>query len=429
MIRWILGILLVIVLILAIVFLFRRFTSGPDDINVDVPGEVANNGEAASQMPNVVGDSVATSAGQPVQGNVLDNDTDPQNEALTVTAEPVNGPTNGTLQLNVDGSFVYTPNAGYVGSDSFTYEVCDASGNCTTGTVQITVNSAVDAGSAEPGTSDGGEGAGADEPSGSDSSGDTTGTDSQPTDSGSGTSDAGTGSTDTSEPPSTGEGTQPTEDTSGSSAGTTDSGTADSSDSAANDAAGSGGAPSNVAGQPVTDPAKHAIKQGEWLIQIARCYGTSPETIVSQNNIPYPGWIMPDEELTISGVGLVSEPFFEPCIMFHTVVQGDTLYSLAQHYQVPLDMLIKANFGCYGYGYYYSPPVATPHDADGQGDETGWYAAPKSVVGPGFGAHSPYIYTGCYVPYYNPTIYIGQELVIPVNLDNADMRPAPTPTQ
>ena len=65
----------------------------------------------------------------------------------------------------------------------------------------------------------------------------------------------------------------------------------------------------------------------------------------------------------------------------------------------------------------------------GQGGGAGWYADPKSVSGPGYGAHSPYIYTGCYVPYYNPTIYVGQELVIPVNLDNADMRPAPTPTQ
>jgi len=31
------------------------------------------------------------------------------------------GPAHGTLVLNQDGSFVYTPDAGYFGEDSFTY--------------------------------------------------------------------------------------------------------------------------------------------------------------------------------------------------------------------------------------------------------------------------------------------------------------------
>ena len=34
----------------------------------------------------------------------------------------VNGPADGTLQLNPDGSFTYTPNQGFSGPDSFTYE-------------------------------------------------------------------------------------------------------------------------------------------------------------------------------------------------------------------------------------------------------------------------------------------------------------------
>ena len=57
---------------------------------------------------------------------VLANDTDANgNGTLSVQTTPVVGPTNGSLTLNADGSFTYTPNAGYTGSDSFTYRVCD----------------------------------------------------------------------------------------------------------------------------------------------------------------------------------------------------------------------------------------------------------------------------------------------------------------
>jgi hypothetical protein len=37
----------------------------------------------------------------------------------------VTGPTNGVLVLNADGSFSYTPNAGFRGTDSFTYQAHD----------------------------------------------------------------------------------------------------------------------------------------------------------------------------------------------------------------------------------------------------------------------------------------------------------------
>ena len=50
---------------------------------------------------------------------VLVNDTDAENE--TLTAQLASGPTNGTLQLNANGSFTYTPNPGFSGDDSFSY--------------------------------------------------------------------------------------------------------------------------------------------------------------------------------------------------------------------------------------------------------------------------------------------------------------------
>jgi VCBS repeat-containing protein len=55
---------------------------------------------------------------------VLGNDTDPDDGDL-LTAIPVDNPTNGTLALNDDGSFTYTPNTDFSGTDSFTYVAND----------------------------------------------------------------------------------------------------------------------------------------------------------------------------------------------------------------------------------------------------------------------------------------------------------------
>ncbi|MEP5620022.1 MAG: Ig-like domain-containing protein, partial [Gilvibacter sp.] len=62
-----------------------------------------------------------------ITGNVLDNDSDPEgdDQAVDVTVTPISGPSNGTLIINPDGSFTYTPNAGYIGTDQFVYSVCD----------------------------------------------------------------------------------------------------------------------------------------------------------------------------------------------------------------------------------------------------------------------------------------------------------------
>jgi hypothetical protein len=71
---------------------------------------------------------------------VLGNDSDPDGDTLTATL--VDGPANGSLSLNVDGSFSYTPNAGFTGSDSFTYKASDATTDSNTATVSITVKDA-----------------------------------------------------------------------------------------------------------------------------------------------------------------------------------------------------------------------------------------------------------------------------------------------
>ncbi|NOG48612.1 MAG: tandem-95 repeat protein [Chloroflexi bacterium] len=74
---------------------------------------------------------------------VLTNDTDVDGDSLTAVL--VVGPTNGTLTLNSDGSFIYTPNANFNGSDSFTYKANDGTADSNVATVTITVNPVNDA--------------------------------------------------------------------------------------------------------------------------------------------------------------------------------------------------------------------------------------------------------------------------------------------
>jgi uncharacterized delta-60 repeat protein len=69
---------------------------------------------------------------------VLDNDTDADGDPLTAVL--VAGPANGTLGLNPDGTFSYTSNSGFVGTDTFTYTAGDGQAQSNAATVTITVN-------------------------------------------------------------------------------------------------------------------------------------------------------------------------------------------------------------------------------------------------------------------------------------------------
>ena len=73
---------------------------------------------------------------------VLGNDTDPENDPLTAIL--VDDVTNGTLTLNSDGSFTYTPNANFSGTDIFTYVADDGISSSNIATVTITVNNVDD---------------------------------------------------------------------------------------------------------------------------------------------------------------------------------------------------------------------------------------------------------------------------------------------
>ncbi|MCW9032619.1 MAG: VCBS domain-containing protein, partial [Rhodospirillales bacterium] len=55
------------------------------------------------------------------------------------------GPTNGSVEIDEDGNYTYTPNDDYNGEDSFTYEVTDENGAITTATVTLDVTPVADA--------------------------------------------------------------------------------------------------------------------------------------------------------------------------------------------------------------------------------------------------------------------------------------------
>jgi hypothetical protein len=97
--------------------------------------------EPENTAPVAVNDSYATNQGILLQvpaPGVLGNDTDADNDPLTAVLGT--GPANGTLQLNANGSFTYTPATGFSGSDSFTYRAHDGTTTSNLATVSITVN-------------------------------------------------------------------------------------------------------------------------------------------------------------------------------------------------------------------------------------------------------------------------------------------------
>jgi VCBS repeat-containing protein len=97
---------------------------------------------ALNDPPIASDDDFAAEEDQSVGGNVLSNDTDIDGDALT--AALLGGPANGTLTFNADGTFTYTPDPDFNGTDSFTYEVSDGQGGTATATATITVNSVND---------------------------------------------------------------------------------------------------------------------------------------------------------------------------------------------------------------------------------------------------------------------------------------------
>ncbi|MDW8239500.1 MAG: tandem-95 repeat protein [Acidobacteriota bacterium] len=99
---------------------------------------------APNRPPDAVNDSYgATEDTTLVVGamsGVLSNDTDPDGDLLTVTSTgAINTARGGTVMMNANGSFSYSPPANYCGQDSFAYTISDGRGGTDTATVTVNV--------------------------------------------------------------------------------------------------------------------------------------------------------------------------------------------------------------------------------------------------------------------------------------------------
>lgn len=118
--------------------------SGPDSFTyvvVDGDGNVATTlvsviVDPVNDQPAPSSDYARTQSGVPVRVTVLANDSDVDGDPLF--ARLVKGPENGVVSLSDQGLAEYTPNADFVGVDSFQYEACDG-GACSTSRVVVEV--------------------------------------------------------------------------------------------------------------------------------------------------------------------------------------------------------------------------------------------------------------------------------------------------
>ena len=95
---------------------------------------------AINDAPVPVNDTYSTGQDQTLTvsaAGVFTNDTDVDGDALTATV--TSPPSHGSLSLNSNGGFAYTPTSGYYGIDTFTYSLSDGTATAE-GTVTVQVN-------------------------------------------------------------------------------------------------------------------------------------------------------------------------------------------------------------------------------------------------------------------------------------------------
>lgn len=91
---------------------------------------------------------------------------------------------------------------------------------------------------------------------------------------------------------------------------------------------------------------QHQVQAGEWLIQIARCYGADYAAVRWANpQIYWPNTIYPGMVVTVPNVGSVGEVKGAPCVGTYTVALGDTWVSLAERFGTTVFILQNANPG------------------------------------------------------------------------------------
>ncbi|MBI1371298.1 MAG: hypothetical protein GC159_00850 [Phycisphaera sp.] len=104
-----------------------------DGTETGSPGTLIENDPAVA-----VADEASTDQDTPIQIDVLDNDSDPDGDPLSVAS--VTDPAHGAAVINNDGTVTYTPDGKFVGDDSFVYTLSDGAGGLDTATVTVHVS-------------------------------------------------------------------------------------------------------------------------------------------------------------------------------------------------------------------------------------------------------------------------------------------------
>ena len=124
-------------IILILFVLIASCSSNSDDVSPPVTPTEENGVSIA------VADQTSTTENvEVITPNLLDNDTVLDNARITsFDSQSAQG---GTIEDNRDNTFTYTPSAGFIGEDTFTYTICDRDTppDCSTATVTIVVNDA-----------------------------------------------------------------------------------------------------------------------------------------------------------------------------------------------------------------------------------------------------------------------------------------------
>ena len=98
-----------------------------------------------NDLPVAVNDQITTNEDAPKSGNAATNDTPSGDCANTWSLVGTNGGAlHGSVTMNADGTFTYTPHANYHGTDAFTYKLCDCENDCSQAIVNVTINSVND---------------------------------------------------------------------------------------------------------------------------------------------------------------------------------------------------------------------------------------------------------------------------------------------
>lgn len=90
--------------------------------------------------PDAANDTTTVNQDSTLSIAVLANDSDTEDSSFTNSNLSIDAnPSNGTVSINTDGTIAYTPDANYIGADSFTYTLTDSGGETDTATVNISV--------------------------------------------------------------------------------------------------------------------------------------------------------------------------------------------------------------------------------------------------------------------------------------------------